>query len=520
MLREEEVAAPMPQEATAYLNIARFHLYRGDLDDCFQNLEQALERCQSFNLTTLRGEIFEAYGNLYRERGDAPRASEFYERAARAYEASGVDISRTELLEEQALLALQLGNAAEARLILDRLVATRADAGDEMRRRTASLTRGRIMLAQREFEVARDELESSARFFREHHLYYYEAQASFALAVTALECGNEVSMISPLRRALDLAARYDYDYWLKREVAGNPKLLDNPDAAELFPADVRDQVRVTQAVVPAAGVTSQSVSASSRSLTDLTINMLGPVEILRDPVRPLNAEAWTTKRARDILCFIASRPHHRASKDSIIDTFWADADFEVVEKNFHPTVSHIRKALNSNQALKQNFLLYRDGDYQLNADFSYRVDIEEFDRLVQAGEAARRKGDHEAQIRLFKDAIALYRGEFMQGSYDDWVDDQRTFYSEEYLRLLETVASAAQKAGDWTDSLHLAQKILKADPYREDVHCKIMRAQSALGNRAAVKEQYELLRKLLRDELGVEPAADTQKIYRELMNRS
>jgi DNA-binding SARP family transcriptional activator len=82
------------------------------------------------------------------------------------------------------------------------------------------------------------------------------------------------------------------------------------------------------------------------------------------------------------------------------------------------------------------------------------------------------------------------------------------------------VASAAQKAGDWTDSLHLAQKILKADPYREDVHCKIMRAQSALGNRVAVKEQYELLRKLLREELGVEPAAETQKIFRELMNRS
>src|SRR5258708_39622692 len=110
-----------------------------------------MERCQLYNLTTLRGEIFETYGNFYRERGDAPRASEFYERAARAYEESGVEISRTELHEEQALLALQLGNTAEARLTLDRLVATRTDAGDEMRRRTASLTRCRIMLAQREF---------------------------------------------------------------------------------------------------------------------------------------------------------------------------------------------------------------------------------------------------------------------------------------------------------------------------------------------------------------------------------
>ena len=108
---------------------------------------------------------------------------------------------------------------------------------------------------------------------------------------------------------------------------------------------------------------------ATEPVTDLTINMLGPVEIFRDPSRPLAADAWTTKRARDILCFIASRRHRRASKDTIIDTFWGEADFEAVEKNFHPTVSHIRKALNSNQPLKQNFLLYRDGDYQLESEF-------------------------------------------------------------------------------------------------------------------------------------------------------
>ena len=122
--------------------------------------------------------------------------------------------------------------------------------------------------------------------------------------------------------------------------------------------------------------------------------MLGPVQIVRDPTRPLAADAWTTRRARDILCFITSRRHHRASKDKIIDTFWGETDLEVVEKNFHPTVSHIRKALNSNQPLKQNFLLYREGDYQLSPEFSYRIDIEEFDRLM----ARRRKRAASAQF--------------------------------------------------------------------------------------------------------------------------
>ena len=70
---------------------------------------------------------------------------------------------------------------------------------------------------------------------------------------------------------------------------------------------------------------------------------------------------------------------------------------------------------------------------------------------------------------------------------------------------------------DLTLVMDLAQRILREDPFREDIHCMIMRAQAALGNRVAVKEQYEILHELLQKELGVEPAMQTQKSYRELM---
>ncbi len=50
----------------------------------------------------------------------------------------------------------------------------------------------------------------------------------------------------------------------------------------------------------------------------------------------------------------------------------------------------------------------------------------------------------------------------------------------------------------------LAQN-LRDDPFREDIHCLVMRAQAALGNRVAVKEQYEILRGLLQKELGSSP---------------
>lgn len=521
MLRANGQGPPVPQEAIAHLNMGRCYLYRGEMAACEEHLGSALACCQRFNLVALRGEIFEAYGNLYRELGEVERATEFYDRAARAYGEAGINLERVELLEERALLSLRLGDLPSARAQADRLINSRSVERDEIRFYTASLSRARIMIAQGEYDLARTELTRAINCFRAHGLYYYEAQARLSAAWCELKLGQEPAQLEHLKRALDLALRYDYEYWLQRELSSNPELFSSEEAAEMLPLDLHAQLKTALKQISRQPLTGPgALTLSARPLVDLTINMLGPVEIVRDPMRPLAPDAWATRRARDILCFLASRRHRRASKDSIVDTFWGETDFQVVEKNFHPTVSHIRKALNSNQSLKQNLLLYREGDYLLNPDFAYRVDIDEFDRLLIEGETARRERRFDQCVECYEAAIALYRGEFMQGSYDSWVEEQRSYYRRQYLQLLESVAVVAQNNRDWFKATQLAQQILSDDPFREDIHCLLMRAYAGMGNKGAVKEQYDNLERLLLSELGVEPGAETRRIYRTLVDQS
>ena len=516
MLRGDVDLPPIPQEATAHLNIARCHLYRGELEKSEQHLDLALAGCQLFKMVGQLGETFEAYGNLYRERGDLARAGESYERAIRSYDEAGIDLAQVELIEERALMSLRSGDKSRALSQIDRLLERRPADKNPIGHFTAHVTRGRILLALGDYESARGEFGPALEYFRPHGLYYYEAQCCVGLARCDFEASSEPRMLEHLRRVLDLAARYDYEYWLQQEMAAHASMFLSEGAQDLLPADLRGQA---PAVTPALAVVTETTASSTAKppIVDLTINMLGSVEIFRDRARPFAADAWTTRRAREILCFIASRPHRRAPKDTIVDTFWRDIDLKVIEKNFHPTMSHIRKALNSNQPLKQNFLGYRDGEYQLNSEFSYQIDIEEFDRLISDGETARRERDFDRCIQFYERAVALYRGEFMQGSYDAWVEEQRSYYREQYLRMLESLAAVAEKKQEFVQAMALAQKILRDDPFREDIHCLIMRAQAELGNRVAVKEQYETLRGLLQTELGVEPAAPTQKAYRELV---
>jgi hypothetical protein len=262
-------------------------------------------------------------------------------------------------------------------------------------------------------------------FFHERNLYYYEASAAIALASALFVEERRKEMLPPVQRALELAARFDYEYFLREEIKRNPSLFGDEEVIEKLPLDLRESLkqsaesevlsRESKTEMPS---TQHSALSTNTPVVDLTIKLLGHVEIYRDPTRHFAPEAWTTRRARDIFCFIATSRHRRADKDVLIDTFWSDAEPEVVEKNFHPTISHIRKALNSRQTIKQNFLLYRDGAYQLNSELTYSIDTEEFSYFIAEAERAHREKDSENVWKNVEAAHQLYRGDFMAGIYE------------------------------------------------------------------------------------------------------
>jgi len=114
-------------------------------------------------------------------------------------------------------------------------------------------------------------------------------------------------------------------------------------------------------------------------------------------------------------------------------------------------------------------------------------------------------------------ALELYRGEFLEEFYDSWVEEPRTYYRNIYFATLKELADHHHRAGEYEQSIIYCKMILNRDAYREDVHRQLMDNYARIGNRAALKEQYETLKTLLMEELGVDPLPETVATYKKLI---
>lgn len=512
IFREGQPDKQLPQEAIGHLNVARLHLYRGEFDETEHHLNRSLELCQLYNLRFLRGEIFEAYANFYREKNDFAHAEEFYERSKNAYEEAEVDIATKELDEERAVFYRLRGDLPRSRSLLETLIRSRERSGNELGVHTARLRLAQVDLAEGKLEGLGDRVRQLLDFFSRENHYYDEALAAMMLAEVFSATEKRGEMIEAVRRAIDLSARFDYEFWLRREIRRNPAIFETEEIFERLPLDLREELSADRSVAP-EGATPQELVTP---ITDLTIRVLGPVEIFRDAAHPFAPDAWTTRRARDIFCYIATSKHRRVAKDMLIEVFWRDEDPATVEKNFHPTISHIRKALNSRQAFKQNFVIFRDGAYLLNPELSYSIDAEDFEHHIAEAEKAKREKDGARFRESLEAAYATYRGEFMSGVYDEWAEERRGFYVEQAARVLSALAKLSLAEKRWTDTLRFAGEALRDDPYREDMHRLTMKALAAQGKPAAVKKHFENLKKLLKDDLSIEPSNETKRLYQEI----
>lgn len=90
--------------------------------------------------------------------------------------------------------------------------------------------------------------------------------------------------------------------------------------------------------------------------------------------------------------------------------------------------------------------------------------------------------------------------------YDDWALLDRERYHHLRLHALEALCERLTVAGRYGEAIDSGLAAIRAEPLRESAHQALIKAHLAEGNRLEAFRQYERCRRLLLDELGLEPS--------------
>lgn len=226
---------------------------------------------------------------------------------------------------------------------------------------------------------------------------------------------------------------------------------------------------------------------------------------------------WPLRKAFRLFAYLASTPQLAASQQDLIEAVWGDEPVSSVERNFHPTLSHLRKALVGDTRRFPRPIERAAGIYRLSSEIDWRIDVWDFEALVLRSRQRQEANDLHGAIELGQNAWRLYQGPFLEGLDAPWIETRRERFRFEYVELLRRLGEWLSESNEPGRALDAYRAGLIADPLQERVHVAVMRLYARQGRRDLLRRQYERLSSLLREELRREPAAETLAEYHRLM---
>ncbi len=249
-------------------------------------------------------------------------------------------------------------------------------------------------------------------------------------------------------------------------------------------------------------VSSDFYGVEGEGKPHLDVRALGPGRVSLD-----NAEVstWEGHLPRLLFFFALDRPI--VTRAEICQAFWPELETDQAVNVFHVTKRRLHKALGF------DVLVHEGGYYRVNPNVSIHYDIMDFVGSLVKGRAKVK----DPVTQAWQHAIDIYRGPFLQGHDDAWIEERREDFCAGYLEALTEMA-LARKAEDRPEhALGLFLRAITEDPRREDLHREVMQIYADLGRRSEAAAHYQQLEQELKKDYNAEPEPETQALYDEIM---
>jgi DNA-binding SARP family transcriptional activator len=249
-------------------------------------------------------------------------------------------------------------------------------------------------------------------------------------------------------------------------------------------------------------------------MPDIFIQMFGRFTI---HIGNSNVECFRSHKAMELLCFLLLNregPHHR---DQLADLFWGDRSTTESKKYFRKTLWQLQNVFEQLPEANCKELILVETDWlQFNCHTEIRLDILEFENSYQVISGIRGQALDQQGLRLAQSAVDLYKGELLEGCYQDWCIYERERYKDMYFVLVEKLMGYCEHNHRYEAGILYGKKLLGLDHARESTHVRLMRFYYLLGDRTGALRQFELCKEALKQELDIEPGSKTLEVYHQI----
>ncbi|MFI9772587.1 BTAD domain-containing putative transcriptional regulator [Streptomyces sp. NPDC052415] len=252
---------------------------------------------------------------------------------------------------------------------------------------------------------------------------------------------------------------------------------------------------------PVAPPMRPSVPASG-----LYASVLGPVRLWQD------GEALPTgsPQQRALLAALVLREGRTTTAAELIDALWGEEPPSQALAAVRTYASRLRKATGPGALVSES------GGYALRLS-AQGCDVELATRLARQAEQLRAQGDLEQARRVLQHALSLWEGESLAGVPGPFAQAQHARLEEWRLQLLETRLDMDLACGLHAGIVAELTALTSAHPLREHLRELLMLALYRAGRQAEALAVYEDARRLLADELGVDPQEGLARLQQRIL---
>ncbi|MFF9479594.1 BTAD domain-containing putative transcriptional regulator [Streptomyces sp. NPDC014733] len=216
-------------------------------------------------------------------------------------------------------------------------------------------------------------------------------------------------------------------------------------------------------------------------------------------------------KRRSLLAALLLRPNHPVPVEALTDALWDQEPPPRARSVIQGHVSRLRSLLSGAGAGMYGVELVTQGAaYVLRMPESL-LDAHRFEELVALARGQRAAGD---AVAMYQDALALWQGPALTGAYRS-APLQAAAHALEELRLtaVELLAGGYTQLGEYARAAALLRAEAAAQPLRESLSAALVLALQRAGRRSDALDWYHRTRRLLAEELGVDPGRELAEAY-------